>query len=218
MDRKVKFSEQPTRVKIIYGIVVAVLCITAIVVGIVGVASRKDDAPKTDDPPVSDGEGEGEAPGEEGDGGEENQPPEKMTYVTPLEGTVAKGHSTELPAFSNTLNEWRIHTGIDISAEEGSEVYAVCDGTVSAVYAHPMHGRTVEITHSGGIVSVYSNLSADGLKVKVGDSVASGALIGVVGDTSLIELCDEPHLHFEMKVNGVSVNPLDYIGDESNKA
>ncbi len=219
MDKKIKFSEQPTRVKIIYAVVVAVLCITAIVVGIVGVAARKDNTPSDNTPPANEGENSGEQnPDDGGSEGEENTPPAKVTYVSPLVGSIAKGHSSEVPVFSTTLNEWRIHTGIDISAEEGSEVYAVCDGTVSAVYAHPLHGRTVEVTHSGGIISVYSNLSAEGLKVNVGDSVASGALIGVVGDTSLTELCDEPHLHFEMKVNGVSVNPLDYISEESKKA
>lgn len=222
MDKKIKFSDQPTRVKIIYAVVVAVLCITAIVVGIVGVAARKDNAPRDEGttPPVTDGGSENEG-GEngtpEGEGGEET-PPAKVTYVSPVVGTVAKGHSVEVPVFSNTLNEWRIHTGIDVSAEVGSEVYAVCDGTVTAVYAHPMHGRTVEITHGAGIVSVYSNLSGDGIAVTVGDTVKVGEMIGVVGDTSLSELADEPHLHFEMKVNGVSVNPLDYISEESKEA
>ncbi len=213
MDKKIKFSEQPTRVKVIYGVVVAVLCITAIVVGIVGVASRKDKTPEDNTPPTVDEGSEGETPdtGEGEGGGDEGTPPEKVSYVTPVSGTVSKGHSIDVPVFSTTLNEWRIHTGVDIEAEVGSEVYAVCDGTVSGVFAHPLLGRTVEVTHEGGIVSVYSNLSADGLKVNVGDRVSSGDLIGVVGDTSLTELCDEPHLHFEMKVNGVSVNPLDYI-------
>ena len=132
-------------------------------------------------------------------------------------GSIVKEHSTEVPVFSTTLNEWRVHTGIDISADVGSEVYAVCDGTVTAVFAHPFHGRTVEITHSAGIVSVYSNLSADGITVNVGDTVSTGDKIGTVGDTSLTELADEPHLHFEMKVNGVSVNPLDYISEDSEK-
>ncbi len=224
MDKKIKFSEQPTKVKIIYAVVVAVLCITAIVVGIVGVAARKDKTPDEGTPPVSDGsdQNENEQPdaGKEDDGSSEgeNKPPVKVSFVSPVVGTIDKGHSSELPVFSTTLNEWRIHTGIDIGAEVGSEVYAVCDGTVSAVYAHPLLGRTVEVTHSGGIVSVYSNLSADGLRVNVGDTVSSGALIGVVGDTSLTELADEPHLHFEMKVNGVSVNPLDYISEDSKDA
>ena len=141
-----------------------------------------------------------------------------MTFVSPVVGEVTKGHSLEIPVFSSTLQEWRVHTGIDISANEGSEVFASADGTVSRVYSDPFLGKTVEITHSGGIVSTYSNLAATDIAVKEGDTVKSGALIGLVGDTSLSELADEAHLHFSIKVNGVSVNPLDYISDDSKKA
>lgn len=221
MDKKIKFSEQPTRVKIIYAVVVAILTLTAITVAIVGVASKSQTPPQdSETPPISDGgNGEGENEGSEGENeGNDPSTPESQTFTAPLVGSVAKGHSTEVPVFSNTLNEWRVHTGIDISAEEGSEVYAVSDGTVTGVYADPFHGRTVEITHSAGVISVYSNLSSDGISVNVGDTVASGDKIGLVGDTSLTELADEPHLHFEMKLNGVSVNPLDYISEESKKA
>ena len=92
---------------------------------------------------------------------------------------------------------------------------AAAGGTVSAVKNDPFTGKTVEVTHDGGIVTVYSNLSNDGISVKVGDTVNAGDKLGVVGDTSLTELADESHLHFEMLVSGVSVNPLDYISDES---
>ncbi len=211
MDKKVKFSEQPTKVKVIYGAVVAVLCLTAIIIGIVSVASGKNKTPLPDNPPVDGGEGEGNENGDgEGDG-------EKLTFVSPTIGTVAKGHSLEVPVFSTTLGDWRVHTGIDISAEEGTEVFAAADGTVSRVYSDPYHGKTVEITHEGGIVSRYSNLSLDGIAVNVGDEVASGAKIGKIGDTSLSELADEPHLHFEIRVEGAAVNPLDYISDEAKK-
>ena len=86
------------------------------------------------------------------------------------------------------------------------------------MYNDPFLGKTVEITHDGGIVSIYSNLSATDVSVSVGDKVISGAKIGTVGDTSLIELADEPHVHFEVKVGDVSVNPLDYITEESKQA
>lgn len=221
MDKKIKFSDQPMRVKIVYAVVVAVLCITAVVVGIVGAAARKDktNLPESTPPTQEGGENESGTPDTTPeDGAETDAPLEKVTYVSPLAGSIMKSHSVEVPVFSTTLNEWRIHTGIDVSAEIGSEVYAVCDGTVSAVYSHPFHGRTVEVTHGAGIVSVYSNLSGEGLAVTVGDSVKVGDKLGVVGDSSLGELCDEPHLHFEMKVNGVSVNPLDYISEESKEA
>lgn len=220
MDKKVKFSEQPMKVKIIYGAVIAILCITAIVIGIVSVASRKDETPSGDtNPPVSDGnEDEGDENDNNGNNEGENSAPEKLTFISPVVGDIAKGHSLDVPVFSTTLGDWRIHTGIDISAEEGAEVFAAADGVVSKVWSDPFHGKSVEITHAGGVVSVYSNLSGDAVTVKEGDEVKSGAKIGCVGDTSLTELADEPHLHFEVKVEGVSVNPLDYISEDSKKA
>ena len=218
MDKKIKFSEQPTKVKIIYVAVVAVLCITAIIIGIVSVASRKDDTPPvTENPPVTDGT-ENETPEDENKPGEEDKKPEKLTMTSPVVGEVTKFHSVDTPVFSNTLNEWRVHTGLDIAADEGDGVYAAAAGEVTKVYSDPFLGKTVEITHDGGIVSVYSNLSSTDIAVSEGQKVESGAKIGVVGDTSLIELADEPHIHFEVKVGGVSVNPLDYISEDSKEA
>lgn len=222
MEKKFKFSDKSTVSKIVYVTVVAILCVSAIVIGIVAANSRK--TTDTENPPVTDGVGEDNNGGEnggnnEGAGGENQAPaPEaKLTFVSPAVGTVAKSHSTTVPVFSNTLDEWRIHAGIDISTELGDNVLAAAAGTVSAIYNHPMLGRTVEITHSDTHKSVYSNLGAESVTVAVGDTVECGAVIGTVGDSAISELADEPHLHFEMFVSGVSVNPLDYFTDESLK-
>lgn len=214
MEKKVKFSDQPMRVKIIYSIVVAVLCISAIVIGTLSVANKKDETPNTENPPAE-GSGDNEGEGNEGNG--ENTPtePEKVVYNMPAAGEIVKSHSLDTPVFSATLGDWRIHKGIDVSCEVGTEVYSVARGEVSAIYQDPFLGRTVEITHEGGIKSVYSNLKNEDIAVNVGDKIDGGTLIGVVGDTSLTELADESHLHFEMKVNDVSVNPLDYISPKS---
>lgn len=224
MDKKFSFSDQPRRVKIIYAAVIAVLCITAVVIGIVSAASKKnnplpEEKPGTNQPSVDDNNNQGESNGDNsGNNVEENKKPEKLTMVSPVVGEITKSHSLDTPVFSNTLGEWRVHTGIDISAEDGAEVFCAADGVVSKVYSDPLLGRAVEVTHEGGIVSVYANLSSADVAVKEGDEIKSGALIGKVGDTSLSELADEPHLHFAVKVNGVSVNPLDYISDDSKQA
>ncbi len=230
MDKKIKFSNQPKRVKIIYAAVIGVLCVTAVVIGIVSAALKKNDMPVQDPtvnvpsgnenvdvtPPVTEPEGDGE--NNENENQEEDKKPEKFSMVSPIVGEVTKSHSIDTPVFSNTLNEWRVHTGIDISADDGAEVYCAADGVVTKVYSDPLFGKSVEVTHDGGITSIYSNLAATGVAVSEGDTVASGALIGTIGDTSLSELADEPHLHFSVKVNGVSVNPLDYISESSKQA
>ena len=222
MDKKFKFSDQPITAKITYSVVIAILTLTAIIVGMLSASNaNKEQTPDDEAPPVvneTPEENENEDQAQNG----ENQKPEEETpsptvFYAPVSGSIMKSHSVETPVFSQTLGDWRVHTGIDIAAEIGSAVKAVAGGTVSAIRSDHFMGKTVEVTHDGGIVSVYSNLSNDGIAVKVGDTVSAGDTLGVVGDTSLTELADESHLHFEILVSGVSVNPLDYISEESKK-
>ena len=210
MEKKFKFTDKPAVSKVIYAAVIAILCITAIVIGIVS-ASRK--APDT------------ELPTPDGENGEDNnideEPPlddkddcdnKTLTFALPLDGEVVKGHSLSTPVFSLTLGEWRIHAGIDIEADEKAPVMAAEEGVVSAIYNDPMHGCTVEITHSEDIKTRYSYLDKDSVnELTVGAKVEKGDVIGAVGDTSVSELAEESHLHFEMLVKNVKVNPLDYI-------
>ncbi len=233
MEKKFKFSDKSTVSKVVYLTVIAILCVSAIVIGIVAANSRK----KTDNnPPVTDGGNtdngttdngntdSGNSSGGNTDGDNEAPPSDssgdnsKITYISPLNGTVMKSHSTTVPVFSNTMDEWRIHTGLDILCDDGADVYASADGEVCEVYKDPMHGNTVVVSHESGIKSYYSNLAADSISVKAGDKVKQGDLLAKVGDTTIIELADEPHLHFEIKLNDVSVNPLDYITEESKSA
>ena len=218
MDKKVKFSERPLSVKIVYIVTVAILVLTTLVVAIVSIASRKTtEVPKTETPPASD-----EAPE---DSKPESVPPKEETpeekapvFVSPVVGTVYKEHSVDAPVFSETLNEWRTHKGIDITTAENSAVYSSAEGVVSAIYDDHFHGRTVEVTHSANIKTVYSNLAKeDAAFVSVGDRVNAGDRIGTVGYTAIFEIADEPHLHFEMKKDEEAVNPLDYISEESQR-
>lgn len=228
MEKKFKFSDKTAVSKIVYLTVIAILCVSAIVIGIVAANNRKKadvELPPEEDNTNTDNGGENTDTGNNGDtntdaSGDNGavKPNPELTFVSPTTGTVIKSHSTTVPVFSTTLDEWRIHTGLDISTAEGAEVVAVCGGEVTAVYSDAMLGKTVEITHSDTHKSYYSNLSNEGLGVAVGDKVETGAVIGCVGDTSVSELADEPHLHFELKVNGASVNPLDYFSEESKES
>ena len=215
MEKKFKFSDNPSVAKAVYGAVIALLCITAIVIGIVAANNRnKNPLPDDENPPVSDeNKDDTNKDDENKDEGNTN---ETVTFISPVSGTVMKEHSTTTPVYSETLEEWRIHTGIDISTEEGAEVFAAAAGEVTKVYSHPLLGNTVEITHANGAKTVYSNLTAD-KTVAVGAKVASGEKIGVVGYSAISEVADEVHLHFEMLVDEASVNPLDYISEESKK-
>ena len=76
---------------------------------------------------------------------------------------------------------------------------------------------SVEITHEDGMKSIYKNLLSDSISVKTGDKVERGDELAKVGDSAIIEIADEAHLHFEMKNGDKLVNPLDYIDKESQK-
>lgn len=135
-------------------------------------------------------------------------------FIMPTIGDVAKKFSIDVLVFSNTMEDYRTHNGIDICAAMGEGVMAAADGIVTEVYEHPMMGNTVVIAHDGDSKSVYQNL-ADEITVSIGDTVKSGEIIGAVGDTAIIEIAEEPHLHFEIMVSGEYQNPLDYISVET---
>lgn len=230
MEKKLKFSDNPNFAKTVYGIIIAALCITAIVIGIIAANNQgsgdvlQDDPPASENqPPVNETPGGENPPAEENPGEQTPEPtppkkPEKKSFLSPVSGNIAKGHSLTVPVFSATLEEWRVHSGIDIGCEMGTEVFASFDGTVSEVYTDPLLGCTVVIDHGYDVKTVYSNLENDDTLAKVGATVVAGEAIGTVGDTSLSELAEEPHLHFEVSVGGIKANPLDYISDESQSA
>ena len=214
MEKRIRFSEQPLTSKIIYGVVIAILIFSAIIVGIVAGNNRKTTTPQL--PPVNDTTEKEETKTPDNTENEPNEPAkEKLTFSLPIEGEIVTSHSLTVPVFSQTLGEWRVHTGIDISAEEGDNVYCSADGEIASIYNDPLHGMTVEVKHEGDLTTIYSNLDemlAHGLVV--GQKVKKGDKLGVVGDTSLVELGKEPHLHFVIRLKGITVNPLDYFEEE----
>ena len=205
MEKKIKPSDKPIMTKVVYGTVIAILCITAIVVGIISAANKK---PQTVEPPVTDG------------GTTENPPPAEepkeektLSFIMPVSaGTVGIGYDADMPVFSTTLGEWRLHLGIDILTEEDAPVYAAEDGIITGIYKDGRFGYTIEITHDEEHKTVYSNLKNETLvSLEIGDEVGKGDRIGTVGDSAISEIAEEPHLHFEIFVGGVARDPKEYI-------
>lgn len=132
------------------------------------------------------------------------------TMTQPVKGTVSKKFSPEAPLYSKTLDQYTIHEGIDIDAELSAQVCAAAAGTVTKVYNDDKLGLTIEVTHDGGLISRYSNLSTDKM-VGEGDVVEPGQVISGIGDTALFESIDPTHLHFEVWKDGQPVDPEKYL-------
>lgn len=99
------------------------------------------------------------------------------------------------------------HTGVDLAAGQGTPIYAIASGTVTAAGYSDAYGYNVTIAHGGGFGSMYAHMTH--YTVSVGQPVSQGQVIGYVGATGW---STGPHLHFEIYRNGVPVNPMAYIG------
>lgn len=133
-----------------------------------------------------------------------------LVFTWPVKGEILSPFSVETLAYDETMGDWRVHAGLDIAAEPGTNVVATAAGTVSAVDQDDLMGTTVVIDHGDGMVSTYSNLQAVPT-VEVGDSVYTGTVIGAVGSTAVAESALASHLHFQLTQDGLAVDPLDYL-------
>lgn len=133
-------------------------------------------------------------------------------FSSPVDNFVIKGYSADIPVFSHTMNDYRVHRGVDIACSVGTPVCAAADGTVCEVYSDPMMGFTVGVSHSGGALTRYRGLSEDSASlVSIGDEVTRGQVIGASGESALIESAEEAHVHFELTVNGEPADPAEYM-------
>ncbi|MBP3369500.1 MAG: peptidoglycan DD-metalloendopeptidase family protein [Clostridia bacterium] len=138
------------------------------------------------------------------------------SFILPVSGNLTAKHDPTMQVFSPTMQDYRVHLGVDISTKENAPVYAAADGKVSKIWVDTLMGYCIAIQHSGDCVTVYKNL-AENLPegIAEGVSVRSGQLIATVGESAMVEIADEPHLHFEMTVGELAVDPLEYFDDNA---
>ncbi len=122
----------------------------------------------------------------------------------PLNGRVSSPFGYRIHPI---LGVRKLHTGIDINGSTGTPISAAADGTVILSQTYGGYGRAVVIDHGGGMSTLYAHQSS--IAVSVGEVVTRGVVIGYVGCTGS---CTGPHLHFEVRLNGVPVDPMQYLG------
>lgn len=123
--------------------------------------------------------------------------------IWPLRGWVTSGFGFRKSPFTGLRER---HEGLDIAARFGSPVRATADGVVSVSGRGYSYGKVVEVDHGYGLVTRYGHNSKH--LVKVGDRVKRGQIVAEVGNTGR---STGPHLHYEVLLHGVPVNPKKYI-------
>jgi murein DD-endopeptidase MepM/ murein hydrolase activator NlpD len=121
----------------------------------------------------------------------------------PIEGPVTSSFGEREDPFNG---EGAFHSGIDISAPYGSPVRATADGEVSDAAMGAGYGREVVLNHGHDVMTVYGHLSA--IAVMPGQHVTEGQVIGYVGQSGR---STGPHLHYEVRLHNVPVNPHKYL-------
>ncbi len=192
--------------KVIYSILAGVgaLLLIAAVILTVYFATRGEDVleepPVTVQPGGDEDKEPGEGEGDEPTGGE-------VRFVLPLAGTPTEYGQVY---HNETLNKIYRHNAVDFAAAEGESVVCIADGTVLEVSLSEELGNLVTVDHGGGLVSVYRFVEpAEGLKA--GDALAQGAALGTVAAPYGTEAHGGAHLHFELMLDGESVDPADHL-------
>jgi murein DD-endopeptidase MepM/ murein hydrolase activator NlpD len=119
-----------------------------------------------------------------------------------------RGAITTPFGMARTYNDGQrsFHAGVDIAGDIGAPVTAAATGQVALAEALPMRGNAVVIDHGWGVHTAYCHLSA--IQVSVGQHIQQGQLLGLLGNTGL---STGPHLHWELRVGEVAVDPIEWV-------
>ena len=120
--------------------------------------------------------------------------------VLPVTGRISSRYGE-----SSSIRRSR-HTGLDIACASGTDIKAVSSGTVTFASYNGSYGNLVKVDHGNGVETWYGHCSK--IYAKVGQTVNSGDIIAAVGSTGN---STGPHLHFEIRINGETVNPQNYV-------
>ncbi len=125
-------------------------------------------------------------------------------WTAPVTGTVSSGFGAVRAYFPGNILS--IHTGVDLRGPRGSPVHAAAAGCV--VLAQPLtaRGNTVIIDHGWGVYSAYFHM--DSIVAVAGSDVPAGTVLGLLGSTGM---ATGPHLHWELRVHGLAVDPLQWL-------
>jgi murein DD-endopeptidase MepM/ murein hydrolase activator NlpD len=129
------------------------------------------------------------------------------TLMPILDGWYSSNFGYRIDPFTGSQS---FHEGIDFPAETGTPIVAAASGKVVEAGLHPQYGKIIEIDHGNGLLSRYAHASQ--VLVQEGELVVRGQRVGAVGSTGR---STGPHLHFEVRLNGVPQNPARFLQSSS---
>jgi murein DD-endopeptidase MepM/ murein hydrolase activator NlpD len=141
--------------------------------------------------------------GSQGSGGGSAAPASDGRFQQPSQGRITSSFGYRTHPIHGTR---RLHAGVDLAAGYGAPNYAAADGVVVSAGWRGGYGRTVVISHGGGLSTLYAHQSR--LAVSSGQQVTGGQVVGYEGASGAVT---GPHLHFEVRVNGRPRNPVSYL-------
>ena len=140
----------------------------------------------------------------------ETKPQKRLKTGAPVQGVETASYSMDALSYNETTRDWRVHNGVDYTAEEGTPVCAAADGVVVSLGEDDLMGATLVLRHTGGYETTYAGLR-EVPELKAGDSVVLGQNIGVVGTTALAETALGPHVHFSVTYQDMPMDPEDFL-------
>lgn len=140
-----------------------------------------------------------------------NEPtkPDDESFILPYNGEIIKSFSDTELIYSNTMDDWRIHCGVDIKVSENAEIVSMSSGKVCDMIKDDIYGTTLVVDHGLAVVK-YSNIDVYD-NIKIDYDVSAGQSIGKVSSNPMCEISDDLHIHLEAYKNDVVINPLDLI-------
>lgn len=131
--------------------------------------------------------------------------------VLPIKhANVLKVFSQDTLQYDVTMGDWRVHQATDYAGAVGDRVYAVGSGTVSKVEKDALYGNCVTLKLANDLTCRYTGLS-DKIKVKEGDAVKAGTLLGAIGNSNQMESEMDSHLHLEMYRGDQHIDPEEVL-------
>ena len=201
-------------------LILTVIIVTTVIAN--RAASNRLEDPFSEPAGVTDPDGETPEEPDDGEDGDGEKPDDSETnaipshFMLPVDGVLQKAHHVDVQVFSDTMKDYRMHAGIDIGTVAGASVSAMADGVVAQVWDDLYMGKCIAVAHGKDVYTIYKNLAnelPDG--IVIGAAVKAGDKLGTVGESAMVEVGEEPHLHLEMTVGGLAVDPTDYLDDDA---